>query len=116
MATAVYHNSTVAVADQRWNLITPVATMAEAAMQQDHGRAGPIRCVPDPSPVVFDVVLIIGDWQWRSAVRFKPAEVIVVNFYFDLLISLSREGGASRLSLPQLWVSCNLFRPHGGHA
>jgi Segregation and condensation complex subunit ScpB len=82
VATAVYQNGTIATPAQRWNLITPIATMAEAAMQQDHGRAGP---VPDPSTVAFDVALIICDRQQRGAIRFKPAEVVVVSFHFDLL-------------------------------
>ncbi len=45
-------------------------------MQQDHGRAGPIRCVPDPSTVALDVALIICGRQRRGAVRFKPTEIV----------------------------------------
>src|SRR6185312_2876081 len=60
------------------------------AMQQDHGRAGPVRCVPDPSIVVFDVALTLCNRQRRGAVRFKPAEVVVVLFHFDLLGWLCR--------------------------
>jgi hypothetical protein len=54
-------------------------------MQQDHGRAGPVRCVPDPGTVAFDVALIRCDRQRRGAVRFKPAEVVVVRFYVDVI-------------------------------
>jgi hypothetical protein len=56
-------------------------------MQQDHGRAGPVSCVPDPRTLVFDVSLIICDRQRLGAVRCKPAEVVVVRFRFDLLPS-----------------------------
>jgi hypothetical protein len=59
--------------------------MAESAMQQDHGRAGPVYCVPDPSAVVFDVALIICDRQRRGAVRFKLVEVIVICFHITVL-------------------------------
>jgi hypothetical protein len=59
--------------------------MAEAAMQQDHGRAGSVRCVPDSSAVVFNVALIISDRQRQGAIGFKLAEVVVVSFYVGLL-------------------------------
>ena len=64
--------------------------MAEAAMQQDHGRAGLIGYVPDQSTVMVNVTLIICDRQRRGTVRFKPAEVIVVRFHFDLHVWLCR--------------------------
>jgi hypothetical protein len=54
--------------------------MPEAAMQQDHGRAGPIRCVPNLRTVVFDVAVIMGDRQRRGTIGFKLAEIVVVRF------------------------------------
>src|SRR5215216_6660500 len=36
VATAVYQNGTIAILDQCWDLIPPIATMAKAAMQQNH--------------------------------------------------------------------------------
>jgi len=81
VATTVYQNGTIATPNQGWNLIAPIAAVAEAAMQQDYGRAGPVSSVPDPSTVAFDVPLIICDRQQRGAVRFKPAEVVVVRFH-----------------------------------
>ena len=36
MATAVDQNRPAAHPDQCWNLITPVATMAKTAMEQDY--------------------------------------------------------------------------------
>src|SRR5262245_26492689 len=69
-------------------LKSPIAAMAEAAMQQDHGRAGPIRGVPEPSTVVFDIALISCDRQRCGALRFKPAEVVVVRFHVALLVWL----------------------------
>jgi hypothetical protein len=84
MATAIYQNGTIAAPDQCWNLKTPIATMAEAAMQQDHGRAGPITGVPDPSSLVFDVALIICNRQRGGAVRFEFPEVVITNFHFSI--------------------------------
>ena len=84
VSTAVYQNGTIATADQRWNLITPIPTAAQAAVQQDHGRAGPVRCIPDPTAIVFDVALITRDRQRRGAVRFESAEIVVIRFHSDL--------------------------------
>jgi hypothetical protein len=46
---------------------------------------------------MFDVTLIICDRQRRGALRFKPAEVIIVHFQFDLLQLLSLSNQASKL-------------------
>jgi hypothetical protein len=58
--------------------------MAEPAMQQDHRRAGSVHGVPDSGDIVFDITLLISDWQRRGTLRFKPAEVIILHFHFDL--------------------------------
>ncbi len=60
MATAVDNNSTIAARDQSWHLVSPIATVAQAAMQQDHGCAGPISAVPDASSVILDIAQIGG--------------------------------------------------------
>src|SRR5687767_10852827 len=72
MTAAVYHYGLIATTYQRGNLIAPVATMAKAAVQQDHGRAGPVGCIPYPDTVVFHIALITCDWQRRGPIRFKP--------------------------------------------
>ena len=36
MAAAVDQNGAIAAPHQRWNLIAPIATMTQTAMQQDH--------------------------------------------------------------------------------
>lgn len=54
--------------------------MAKAAMQQDHGWAGPVRDVPDPGTIMFDVALIICGRQLGGTVRLEPAEIIVACF------------------------------------
>jgi hypothetical protein len=81
---ALPRNASIAVLNCSglWNLMTPIAAMAEAAMQQDHGRAGPVSRVPDPSTIAFDVALIFCNRQRRGAIRFKFAEVVVVGFHF----------------------------------
>ena len=78
MAAAVNEHGATARVDQRWNLITPVTTMAEAAMQQDHGRARPVGRVLNSSTVVIHVTLVARDRQGRGALRFEFLEVVVV--------------------------------------
>jgi len=78
VAAAIDEHRAMAGADQHWNLIAPIATVTEAAMQQDHGRAGPVCRVPDSSAVVFQVALIACDRQGRGAARFEVLEVVVV--------------------------------------
>src|SRR5258705_2385446 len=71
VATTVYQNGTIAAPDYRWNLITPIAAVAESAVQQDHRRAGPVSGVPDPSTLVFDVAVVVRGRQRCGAVRFE---------------------------------------------
>jgi len=78
VAAAVNEHGAMAGADQRWNLIAPITAMAEATMQQDHGRARPVCRVPDSSPVVVHVTLIAGHGQGQGAMRFEILEVVVV--------------------------------------
>ena len=78
VAAAVNEHGAIARADQHWNLITPITTMAEATMQQDHGRAGPVCRVPDSSAVVIHVALIACDRQGRGAMRLEILKVVVV--------------------------------------
>jgi hypothetical protein len=61
MATAIYKDDAIAGADKRRDLIAPVATMAEAAMQQDDWRARPEHGIPDPSPIVLYEALLRCD-------------------------------------------------------
>jgi len=62
MATAIDEPDAIAGADKGRNLIAPVAAVAEAAMQQDDGRAGSLYCVPDPGPLVLYVAFLRRDW------------------------------------------------------
>ena len=64
--------------DQHWNLVTPIATMAEATMQQDHRRAGPVCRVPDSSTVVVHMAFIACERQGRGTMRFEILKVVVV--------------------------------------
>ncbi|MGA7394372.1 MAG: hypothetical protein WBW78_17085 [Terrimicrobiaceae bacterium] len=68
----------MARADQHWNLITPIAAMAEASMQKDYGRAGAECRVPDSSAVVIRVALLACDRQGRGTMRFEIRKVVVV--------------------------------------
>ena len=47
-------------------------------MQQDHGRAGSVGCIPYPSTVMFHIALIVCDWKRRGAIRFKLDEVVII--------------------------------------
>ena len=52
--------------------------MAKAAMQQNHGRAGPEGRIPDSSTVVVQIVLFAWDRQGQSAMRFEILQVVVI--------------------------------------
>ena len=78
VAAAINEHGAIAGADQRWNLIAPITAMAEATMQQDHGRAGPVCRVPNSSAVVIHVALIACDGQRRGAMRLEILKVVVV--------------------------------------
>lgn len=86
MAAAVDEHDTIAGAGQRRNLMAPVAAMAEAAMQQDHRRAGPVCCIPDASAVVFDVSLTGWRRQGWCTIRCEFFEAVVSKFHIDLPI------------------------------
>src|ERR1700693_3355664 len=55
--------------------------MPQTSMQHDHGRAGPVRSIPDPSTVVTHVALVIGDGQRRGSVCLELSKVVVVRFH-----------------------------------
>ncbi len=78
MAATIDDHRAMVRADQRWNLIAPIAAMAEAAMQKDHGRAGPECRIPDSSAVVIQVALLAGDRQGGGTMRFEILKVVVV--------------------------------------
>ena len=61
MATAVDQNGTIAIPDQCWNLIAPIAAVAEAAMQQDYRGARTVSAVPDPRSIMLDIALSVRD-------------------------------------------------------
>ena len=54
VTAAVDDNNAMSRGDQFGNLISPVAAMAEAAMQQHDRTAGAVARVPDPRAVVVD--------------------------------------------------------------
>jgi hypothetical protein len=78
MAAAVNQHGAMARADQHVDLVTPIAAVAEATMQQDHRRAGPVCRVPDSSAVMVDIALVVRDWQRRGTMRFEIPEIVVV--------------------------------------
>ena len=71
MAAAVDHNGTIALRDQSRNLVSPIAAVAQAAMQQDHRWANAVSAIPDAGCVIFDIALIVRDRKWRGAARFE---------------------------------------------
>src|ERR1700733_6090016 len=89
MAAAVDQNRTAATTDQCWNLITPVATMAKTAMEQDYRRTRSVSRIPDPSAIMFHIALIICRRQRSGPVSFEPPEVVIVNFHADLSPALA---------------------------
>ena len=71
-------HGTIAAFDQRWNLISPIAAMAQATMQQDYRCANSVSAIPDAGSVMFDRSGIVCDGKWRGAVRFESSQLIVV--------------------------------------
>src|SRR5438128_4860788 len=81
VSAAINENRAIARVEQSWNLIPPVAAVAQAAMQHDHGRARPVRGVPDSSTVVPDIALLIGRGQRRGALGLERSKVVVVSVH-----------------------------------
>lgn len=78
MTPAVNEYGATARTDHHWNLITPIAAVAKAAMQQDYGRTGAVCGEPDPRAIVIHVTLIACDRQGSGAMRFEILEVVVL--------------------------------------
>ena len=78
MPSAINEHGAMAGTDQLRDLVSPIAAMAEATMQQDHRRAGPVCLVPDTRTAVFDVALIARDRQGRGTMRLEILKIIVV--------------------------------------
>jgi hypothetical protein len=76
MPSAINEHGAMAGTDQFRDLISPIAAMAEATMQQDDRRAGPVCRVPDTRTAVFDVALIACDRQGRSTMGLEILKVI----------------------------------------
>jgi hypothetical protein len=55
-------------------------------MQKDHGRAGAVGGVPDPSAIVCNVALTGCEGKRRGTFRLEADEVIVMSFQLDLLV------------------------------
>ena len=77
MAAAVNQHGAMSGADQHGDLITPIAAMTQATMQQDHGRAGPIGSVPNSSAVMVHVAMTVRDRQGRGAMRVVGVSNVV---------------------------------------
>jgi hypothetical protein len=71
MPSAINEHGEMAGTDQLRDLVSPIAAMAEATMQQDHQRAGPVCRVPDTRTAVFDVALIARDRQGAAPCASK---------------------------------------------
>jgi hypothetical protein len=78
MAAAVNKHNAMPKVDQRSHLVSPIATVAEATMQQDYWRAGAVGRVPEANAVVADEALRCCDRERRSPMRLKTKEIIVV--------------------------------------
>src|SRR5262249_10399578 len=62
MPTGIDDHRAIASLNKSRNLIPPVATVAEAAVQQDHRSPRSVRCVPDSSASMHHVGLCVGSW------------------------------------------------------
>jgi hypothetical protein len=63
--------------------------MAEAAMQQDDRRAVAVGRMPDAGAVMVQPAFNVRCRQKAGAVRFEPGEVVVLDFAFIVLPSVS---------------------------
>jgi hypothetical protein len=77
VAATVDQDDTISAGDQRRDLASPIAAVAEAAVQQNHGQAGTIGAVPDLGPVIFYVAGAARWWKRRSSIRFESFELII---------------------------------------
>jgi len=62
VSAAVDENDAMACVDEIGDLITPVAAVAEAAVEEDYGQAEAIGGEPDEGTFIFNVALIVGSW------------------------------------------------------
>ncbi len=91
VAPAVDHDRSIAGANQHRHLIPPVAGVAKATVEQDHGRPRPVGCVPDPGAVVLHIPLAIRDRQRRGALRFESLQIVVwFHIHSNLHLSVHR--------------------------
>jgi hypothetical protein len=93
MPSTIDQDRLVAVGDKRWYLETPVATVPQAPVQQNDGRAFTVDTHPDAGAVVRDEArlprlqierramfgegcqFVISIFQWRSC-NFLTAELL----------------------------------------
>jgi hypothetical protein len=99
VASAIDQNGPIAAPDQCRNLIAPIATVTEAAVEQNHRGAGSVSRVPDPSSVVFNVALATGDRQRWGAVGLELPQVVVE------LLHLTSSLGCQLKIAPKRWVT-----------
>jgi hypothetical protein len=81
MPTAINQNYLIPTLDQRRNLISPIPTMPQPAMQQNHRHPGPKRRIPDPHPVMLHISMLLSLRQSRSTVTLKPLKLIIPNIH-----------------------------------
>jgi hypothetical protein len=73
VAAAVDHNRSIAARDESGDLVSPIAAVAQTAMQQDHRWANAVSAIPDAGSVIFDIAQIARDRKWRGAARFESS-------------------------------------------
>jgi hypothetical protein len=61
--------------------MSPVATVAQTAMQQDDWRAGPKSAIPDASTVILDITQFVGEGKWRGPGRLESNQLVIVRFH-----------------------------------
>ena len=64
------------------------ASVAQPAMQQDHGRAGAEGGIPDASAVTLDMALLICGRQRFRAMCGKPCQVVIEGVHAVLRVSV----------------------------
>ena len=90
MAPAVDNNGTITIRDQSWNLGSPIATVAQTAMQQDYRCAGPKSAIPDAGSVILDIAQVVAERKWRGPGCLESNQLVIVSFHGANVNALSR--------------------------
>ena len=82
--------------------MSPIATVAQPAVQQEDRRSGPKSAIPDASTVILDITQFVGEGKWCGPGRLESNQLVIVLFHRANVNALSRLqiGIGQNLELP----------------